>query len=146
MGRARHTSRDDNFAIPPPEFEAMSLRGYGWPKLSVGGKVDVSLEVIISVTEHMVDHDKAFGVMADRIFPCHRHTPVQLNDFLGDKAIDAADQVFCCRHIQLTHVAVVIQSADGEQNAGAGLLNLERHIHNSMLQRLERAESAAELL
>ena len=106
-----------------------------------------ALGVVLDVAQSGVDHGEAFGVMAGGEFIAHAHAAVQLYRLLADDAAGAADLDLGRRHRALALVRILgLHLYRGQIGHGARLLAMDHHVHGTMLQRLEAADRAAELL
>src|SRR4029078_13093293 len=102
--------------------------------------------MMVFVTELMVDHDEALGIMRKRKFPGHADAAVHLDAFFGHAGADAADAVLRRRQRAFTLDAAFAERSCGVDDRRAGLLDLEQQVRHAVLEGLETANDDAELL
>ena len=102
--------------------------------------------MVIGVAPRHIDAREAFEVVADGQLVRHAHAAVQMHGQLSDRAARTSDDRFGCgdRFAPSDRISV-LDAGCGEQRGRAGLLGGNRHLGDSMLQRLERADRTTEL-
>ena len=101
----------------------------------------------VGIAVKLVDHRDALEVMPDGIFVGHADAAMQLDRLLPDMAAGAADLHLGGGDRLAALDRVFLGCHDGgEHRHAAGLLHRHQHIDGAVLQHLERADRAAELL
>jgi hypothetical protein len=115
--------------------------------LATAGERCVTLQVRVAVAEHQLSGGESLEQVADFQLVRHAHAAVQLHRLLPDEPACLTDHRLGRRQGPAAFAGVLHGTAQRSALApGAGRFEMNQHVGDAVLQRLEPADGLAELL